>query len=130
VAHALACRVATPGDASCPGPSVVFGAGHEPTDHRTRRTTARHYAVAPQRFRITHSFHPQTGKEFEVAERRAIRGQDVVFYLDPDGCLRSISASFTSLGVPDAVVVLGAGRSRFRTEDVLILQRLLEDLRR
>jgi len=61
-------------------------------------------------------------------ERRGIRGQDLIFYQDASGCLRSISASFTSLGVPDAVVVLGAGRSRFRVENLLALQRLLEDL--
>jgi hypothetical protein len=99
-------------------------------DHKTRRTTARDGTVVSQSFRITHPFHPQTGREFEVAERRAIRGQDLVFYLDPDGCLRSISASFTSLAIADTVVALGAGRSRFRTEDLLTLQRLLEDMTR
>lgn len=63
-------------------------------------------------------------------ERRCIRGQDRIFYQDASGCLRSISASFTSLGVPDAVVALGAGRSRFRVADLLALQRMLEDLER
>jgi len=61
-------------------------------------------------------------------ERPESEGQDLIFYQDASGCLRSISASFTSLGVPDAVVVLGAGRSRFRVENLLALQRLLEDL--
>jgi hypothetical protein len=65
-----------------------------------------------------------------VVDRRSIRDQDLIFYQDACGCLRSISASFTSMGVPDAVVVLGAGRSRFRVVDLLALQRLLEDLER
>jgi hypothetical protein len=63
-------------------------------------------------------------------ERRGIGGHDLIFYQDASGCLRSISASFTSLGVADAVVALGAGRSRFRVEDLLALRRLLEDLER
>ena len=65
-----------------------------------------------------------------MAERRGIRGQDLIFYQDAHGILRSISASFTSLGNPDVVVTLGAGRSRFRIEDLLALRRLLEDLMR
>lgn len=63
-------------------------------------------------------------------ERRIIRDQDLIFYQDARGCLRSISSSFTSMGVPDAVAVLGAGRSHFRVADLLVLQRLLEDLER
>lgn len=65
-----------------------------------------------------------------MVERRSIRDQDLIFYQDARGCLRSISTSFTSLGVPDAVVVLGAGRSRFRVADLLVLRQLLEDMRR
>jgi hypothetical protein len=65
-----------------------------------------------------------------MVDRRSGRGQDRIFYQDASGCLRSISASFTSLGVPDAVVALGGGRSRFRVEDLLALQRLLEDFER
>jgi hypothetical protein len=32
--------------------------------------------------------------------------------------------------VPDAVVVLGVGRSRFRVADLLVLRQLLEDMQR
>ena len=65
-----------------------------------------------------------------MVDRRSIRDQDLIFYQDARGCLRSISTAFTSMGVPDAVVVLGDGRSRFRVADLLALQRLLEDLER
>lgn len=61
-------------------------------------------------------------------ERRGIRGKDRIFYQDAIGVLRSISASFTSLGTPDAVVVFGAGRSHFRVEDLMTIRRLAEDL--
>jgi hypothetical protein len=104
--------------------------GLAPNDRRTKRRTAPHGAIVSQSFRITHPFHPQVGQEFEVVERRSIRDQDLIFYQDARACLRSISTSFTSLRVPDAVVVLGAGRSRFRVADLLALRRLLEDLER
>jgi len=81
-----------------------------------------------QRFRITHPFHPQAGQEFDLVERRSIRDQDRIFYQDASGCLRSISASFTSLAELDPVVVLGASRSCFRVADLLALRRLLEGI--
>ena len=62
-------------------------------------------------------------------ERRSIRTHDRVFYQDGNGSLRSISASFTDLVTPDAVVALGASRSRFRVADLLAVRRLVEDLR-
>jgi len=95
---------------------------------KTRRITTPDGAVGSQRFRITHPFHPQAGQEFEVVERHRIRTQDRVFYQDGTGCLRSISGSWTSLATPDAVVVLGGGRSRLRVVDLLALRRLMEDM--
>src|ERR1019366_5962812 len=108
-----------PGSARCNEPCAQTPYRCEPADHKTTRRTAPHGAVVSQGFRITHPFHPQVGQEFEVVERRSIRDQDLIFYQDARGCLRSISTSFTSLGVSDAVVVLGAGRSRFRVADLL-----------
>jgi hypothetical protein len=81
-----------------------------------------------QRFRITHPFHPQVGQEFDLVERRSIRSQDRIFYQDGSGCLRSISASFTSLVAPDPVEALGAGRSRFRVPDLLAVRRLVDGM--
>ena len=101
-----------------------------PGDHKTKRRTAPHGAVVSLTFCVTHPFHPQVGREFEVVDRRCIRDQDLIFYQDASGCLRSISTSFTSMGVPDAAVVLGAGRSRFRVADLQALRRLMEDLGR
>jgi hypothetical protein len=68
------------------------------------------------------------GQKFDVVERRSIRTKDRIFYQDASGCLRSISASFTDLVSPDAVMALGAGRSRFRVADLLAIRRLMEDL--
>lgn len=98
-------------------------------ENNSRRTTTSDGAVVSEGFRITHPFHPQVGQKFEVVERRSIRTRDRVFYQDGSGCLRSISASFTDLVTPDAVVALGAGRSRFRVTDLLAIRRLMEDLR-
>lgn len=96
---------------------------------KTQRTTTPDDVVVLQRFRITHPFHPQTGQEFDLVERRSSRDQDRIFYQDGSGCLRSISASFTSLAEPDPVVALGEGRSCFRFADLLALRRLLEGAR-
>ncbi|MBI4906003.1 MAG: hypothetical protein HY820_20385, partial [Acidobacteria bacterium] len=86
--------------------------------HKSNRATTPDGAVVSQRFHITHPFHPELGQEFEVVNWHKIRNLDVIRYQDTSGCLRSISASFTSLMTPDPVVALGNGRSRFRIADL------------
>ena len=63
-----------------------------------------------------------------MVERHSIRTQDKVFYMDGNGCLRTIKASFTNLVTPDIVVEFGAGRSHFRAVDLLAVKRLMEDM--
>jgi hypothetical protein len=45
--------------------------------------------VTSSRIRITHPFHPQSGREFELVCRRRHWSEDRVPYLDDDGCARS-----------------------------------------
>ena len=51
-------------------------------------------------------------------------GEDRVYYRDAEGSLASIPASWTDVMPPDPVVILSAGRSPFRLDDLLELARL------
>ena len=57
-------------------------------------------------------------------------GEHRVFFRKPgDQRVRSLPASWTDVEEPDAFVVVAAGRSLFRTEDLLALAGLLDRLR-
>jgi hypothetical protein len=53
-------------------------------------------------------------------------GEDRVYYHDEAGDLVSVPAAWTSACAPDPVVVISAGRSVFRVEDLLELASLIE----
>jgi Family of unknown function (DUF5372) len=78
---------------------------------------------------VTHPFHPLAGQEFDFAFRRSNWGQDRVFVFTGDGGVRSFPAGWTDAASPDPFVVVAAGRSPFRVEDLLALAGLLERLR-
>lgn len=79
--------------------------------------------------RITHPFHPQFGQEIDVVVRRPNWGEDRVFYRDRQGHVASLPARWTSVVAEDPLVVLGAGRSRFRVADLIDLVALVGRLR-
>jgi hypothetical protein len=79
--------------------------------------------------RITHPFHPQFGQEIDVVVRRPHWGEDRMFYHDRQGHLASLPARWTSIVAEDPLVVLGAGRSRFRVADLIDLVALVGRLR-
>jgi Family of unknown function (DUF5372) len=78
------------------------------------------------RIRITHPFHPQSGREFELVCRRRHWSEDRVTYLDEDGGLRSVSADLTDIDPPDEFRRVAAGSAAFRPVDLLALCELLE----
>ena len=78
--------------------------------------------------RITHPFHPLCGREIDVVQRRCQWGEDRIFYRDPDGYLLSMPARWTSVEAEDPFVVVAAGRSRFRTADLIDLAALVRKL--
>lgn len=55
-------------------------------------------------------------------------GEYRVEFLDQEGHLRSLPAQWTSVVAPDPFVVVAAGRSYFRIEDLLSLVALLRAL--
>lgn len=77
---------------------------------------------------MTHPFHPLRGRLLDVVDRR--RGQDGEYvYLEVDGQqVRRLPAAWTSLGCVDPFVVVAAGRSLFRADDLARLAEVVASL--
>jgi Family of unknown function (DUF5372) len=95
-----------------------------------RRRTTRICRIEPQKFRITHLFHPLFGREFESLGRKEYGGEYRVSFLDEKGRQCEIPLSWTDLAPEDPLTTLADGKSCFRVTDLLELARLIEDLRR
>ncbi|MGH2882478.1 MAG: DUF5372 family protein, partial [Solirubrobacteraceae bacterium] len=80
--------------------------------------------------RVTHPFHPWRGREFVFVAVRQTWGQDRVFFFEQDGTQCSLPRAWTDFGDEDPFVILAAGRSPFRVEDLLAVGELLGGLRR
>ena len=79
------------------------------------------------RFRITHPFHPLRGAEYELVHRSHNWGEDRVFFYGPNGALKSFYTNVTDVVPVDAFTSISAGRSAFRTDDLLELRQHLDD---
>jgi hypothetical protein len=83
-----------------------------------------------QRFRVTHPFHPLSGREYELVGFAHTWGEHRVFFREPGQArVRSLPATWTDVVGADAFVALSAGRSYFRPEDLLQLALLLKVLK-
>jgi len=78
--------------------------------------------------RVTHPFHPHSGREFELICRRRHWGEDRVVYAGEDGRLRTISVAFTNVAAGDEFRLVAGGRAAFRTVDLINLCELLDRL--
>ena len=76
--------------------------------------------------RITHPFHPLSGREIEVHERITLIGGPLVRYEADGGKLVCIPVCWTSLRVIDDFERVSAGRSLFRVDDLVALRALLD----
>jgi hypothetical protein len=76
--------------------------------------------------RVTHPFHPWSGREFVFAAVRQTWAEDRVFFLDEDGRQYSLPVGWTDAAGPDLFVTVAAGRCPFRVADLLALARLAE----
>ena len=81
------------------------------------------------RFRITHPFHPLTGREFDVVTWRHNWSEDRVYFHGAEKKLRSVPSQWTSLVSEDPAGVVGAGHAHFRLAELLELAALLRELR-
>lgn len=78
--------------------------------------------------RITHPFHPLSGKHLIcVGERYNLYGKRLLLQID-DGTICSVPPRWTDLAVPDPEIVIGKERSLFRVADLLELARLVGQL--
>ena len=77
---------------------------------------------------MTHRFHPWFGREFEFVKRRKNWRDDRVYFFDETGQLVSLPAAWTDAVAEDPFVTVAAGRSPFRTGDLLKLAELVARL--
>jgi hypothetical protein len=78
--------------------------------------------------RITHPFHPLSGRQLEcVGERYNRYGTRLLLRIDEDRVC-SVPRQWTDVAVPDPEIVLGKGCSLFRVADLLELTELVSRL--
>ncbi len=77
---------------------------------------------------MTHRFHPLFGQELEFVKRRRNYGDDLVYVYGVEGELVPLPARWTDAVPADPFVEVAAGRSPFRTEDLLELAELVAQL--
>ena len=80
--------------------------------------------------RVTHPFHPLSGRQFAcVGERYNRYGKRLLIRVD-DVTVRSVAPQWTDLVPPDPEIVMGGYRGLFRIADLLELAKLVEELNR
>jgi hypothetical protein len=82
-----------------------------------------------RRVRVTHPFHPLSGRDFEFVAYRQNCDEDRVHLHDEDGVLFSLPARWTDVAPADPFVVIADGRCAFTTGGLLALADLIDRLR-
>ena len=65
-----------------------------------------------------------------MVDKRRSRHGDRVWYKADDGSTCTLPLAWTSLATPHSFELISAGRARFRTDDLVRLAALLDDVRR
>ena len=65
-----------------------------------------------------------------LTTRKQHWGEDRVTFFDEDEVLHSLLASWTDVDEPDAFIRAAAGRSWLRTDDLVRLRALIDEIRR
>ena len=77
---------------------------------------------------MTHPFHPLHGRTLDIVDRRRRQdGEYVYLEVDTQRVVR-LPAAWTSLGAVDPIVMLAAGRSLFRAEDLARLAEVVAQI--
>jgi len=82
-----------------------------------------------RKVRITHPFHPLYSKQYGLVGYRRSWGHECVDLHDDQERLITVPIGWTDAAEPDPFVVVSAGRSNFRVEDLIRLVHLIEGLR-
>ena len=85
---------------------------------------------AKQFFTVTHPFHPWRGRRFELINCERRWGQWRVFYVNEEGSLAYLPASWTDAAPKDPFVEQARGRAVARLEDLLKLAEVVSGKRK
>lgn len=91
--------------------------------------TAPFVTQLPQKVRITHPFHPLYNKEYGLLGYRRSWRNECVDLHDENNQLIAVPIAWSDAAAPDPFVVVAAGRSYFRTEDLVRLVDLIDGLK-
>lgn len=82
-----------------------------------------------RKFRITHPFHPLFGQEFESTGHKRLSGRNHFVFYNITGKKTTIPVTWTDAPEEeDIYVIISAGRSYFRIEDLIGLSDLVRRL--
>ena len=84
-----------------------------------------HGPVNEKFVRIVHPFHPLRGRLLPLVTRKWLWGEERVTVELPDMTYRSIPVAWTNAASVDPYIIVGAGRSLFRVEDLMELVRMI-----
>ena len=85
---------------------------------------------ATQRLRITHPFHPLSGREYRLVEYRRDWGREQAVFYDENDELIALPVDWTDLAEgADPFVTLSHGRAFARPSDLLSLAALIEEVK-
>lgn len=90
--------------------------------------TAPRVSTMRRRLKITHAFHPQFGKEFDLVSFTNTWKKQYVQFTDEDGHYYSVPIGWTDAAGGDPFVEFSNGRSHFRVEELLRLVDLVSSL--
>jgi len=82
-----------------------------------------------KKFQVTHPFHPLFSKEFEILQHIQTSLSNIIIFCDDNSRRRAIPAPWTDVQAVDPFVIISAGRSYFRVEDLICLSDLINDLK-
>jgi len=91
-------------------------------------STASQQNLNNRSFRIIHPFHPLKNTEFVIDAIVTLHRERRVFFYNHKGRKTSVPLDWTGLEPPDPFVVVSAGRSLFRIEDLLRLARFVSEI--
>jgi hypothetical protein len=82
-----------------------------------------------KKFKVIHPFHPLYSQQFNIEEKRKLWGRNYFIFHADSGQRLVIPIAWTDMAEEDdPFVVISAGRSYFRVEDLLSLSELLKGL--
>jgi len=101
---------------------------HERDRKKQRLRNAGYVDKLHKQFKITHQFHPEYGKTYELIDYRNSWNRKTVNYFDEHGICRSISLEWTDAAGIDPFIEFSKGCSVFHVNDLLRLCDLVKDI--